>query len=70
MTGPDLAEQIVRERPSVRVLFMSGYTGGALVHQRVVESGAAHLQKPFTPELLLERVRAVLDGTLAAPRAA
>jgi PAS domain S-box-containing protein len=61
-SGPELAERASELVPSLRVLFMSGYTGAALVHQRIVESGAAYIQKPFTGEALLLRVRAVLDG--------
>jgi hypothetical protein len=45
----------------MRSIVSSGYTGGALAHQRVIESGEVYLQKPFTPEALVANVRAVLD---------
>jgi two-component system, cell cycle sensor histidine kinase and response regulator CckA len=66
LNGRDLVELLRQQRPSLRILFMSGYTGGALVHQGIFESGAAYLQKPFTPDLLAEKVRQVLDGTAPA----
>ncbi|HZN95715.1 MAG TPA: ATP-binding protein [Myxococcales bacterium] len=60
MSGSALADALVRERPGLTVLYLSGYTGGALV-QGVFQSGAAYLQKPFTSEALLQSVRAALD---------
>jgi PAS domain S-box-containing protein len=61
MTGAALAEALLRERPGLPVLYLSGYTGGALVHQGLFQSGAAYLQKPFTADALLRSVRAALD---------
>jgi len=61
MSGAALADALVRERPGLPVLYLSGYTGGALVHQGLFQSGAAYLQKPFTSEALLRSVRAALD---------
>jgi DNA-binding response OmpR family regulator len=40
---------------------MSGYTGMAVAHQGILEAGAPLLQKPFTPEMLRQKVREVLD---------
>jgi len=61
MSGAALADVLVKERPGLPVLYLSGYTGGALVHQGLFQSGAAYLQKPFTGEALLRAVRAALD---------
>jgi signal transduction histidine kinase/CheY-like chemotaxis protein len=62
MDGPTFVEALQKTRPRpVRVLFMSGYTGGALVHQRVIASHARFLQKPFVPAQLLARVREALS---------
>jgi two-component system cell cycle sensor histidine kinase/response regulator CckA len=66
MNGHELAEKLSRRRPAMRLLFMSGYTGGALTRQRLLEPGMTCVQKPFTPSLLLRKVRTVLDaGTVA-----
>ena len=60
MSGPDLADRVRDARPSARVLFMSGYTGAALAHQRVVRGDAGFIEKPFTSETLLRALREVL----------
>jgi two-component system, cell cycle sensor histidine kinase and response regulator CckA len=61
MTGRDLAEALVLERPGVRVLYMSGYTDDAVVRHGVLQAGLPYLQKPFTPEDLAHKVRELLD---------
>lgn len=61
MNGRELSDQVIRIRPSVRVLFMSGYTGDTIVRHGVLEPGIAFLQKPFTPADLARKVRQVLD---------
>jgi two-component system cell cycle sensor histidine kinase/response regulator CckA len=60
--GQDLAVQLLPMRPDMRVLFASGYTDDALVQQGVLQPGADLIQKPFSREALLQKVRAVLDG--------
>jgi two-component system, cell cycle sensor histidine kinase and response regulator CckA len=64
-SGIELAGQLKHRRPGLKVLFMSGYTDGAVVSHGVLEQGAAFLQKPFTSELLASKVRAVLDASAA-----
>jgi two-component system, cell cycle sensor histidine kinase and response regulator CckA len=64
ITGTDLARQLIPLRPNMRVLFISGYTEEAIVHQGVLEEGTAFLQKPFTPNVLARKVREVMDGKL------
>jgi CheY-like chemotaxis protein len=65
VAGPQLAERLLRGRPDLKVLFMSGYTGDAARHHGLMESRAAFLEKPFTPDSLLRKVREVLRS---APR--
>jgi signal transduction histidine kinase len=65
MNGPELAERILAIRPSMKVLFMSGYTDRALAYKAAQESGTAFLQKPFTPQSLGVKVREMLAGPRA-----
>jgi two-component system cell cycle sensor histidine kinase/response regulator CckA len=60
MNGPDLARSLVDRFPGLRVLFISGYTDAA-IKQSLVEEGAPFLQKPFTLDAIVRRVRDVLD---------
>lgn len=62
MGGPELAQALVERRPNVKVLYMSGYTEHPMVRRGVVESGVAFLQKPFTPTVLVSRIREVLEN--------
>ena len=61
-SGLELAEQLRTTRPDVRVLFMSGYTDNAIVRNGMLGESAAFLQKPFTPEELLRKLRNVIDA--------
>ena len=62
MTGQVLAEQVHLQRPELKVLYMTGYTRNAVVHNGVLDPGVAFLQKPFTADQLAAKIRQVLDG--------
>jgi CheY-like chemotaxis protein len=61
MSGRELAAQLAARRAGIRVLYMSGYPGDAVVHGGRLTPGSAFLQKPFGPESLARKVRDVLD---------
>jgi PAS domain S-box-containing protein len=62
MNGRQLADLLARERPRMRVLFMSGYTDETVLRHEVREAGVDFLQKPFSPTGLARKVRDVLDA--------
>jgi two-component system cell cycle sensor histidine kinase/response regulator CckA len=66
MSGRVLADQLVKERPQTRVVYMSGYTGQTIGDHGVLAEGSLFLPKPFTREGLARKVREALDGKLAA----
>jgi len=59
-TGPELFKRLVEVRPSIRAIFMSGYSGDVLVGTGGLQEGSMFLQKPFTIAGLLDSVRTVL----------
>jgi two-component system, cell cycle sensor histidine kinase and response regulator CckA len=61
MGGRELARRLLAARPTVRVLYTSGYTAEAMNQQAVLEPGDAFLGKPFTPDALLRHVQAILQ---------
>jgi len=61
MGGRLLAEALVKERPGIKVLFMSGYTDDAILHHGVMEAETPFLAKPFSGHDLTRKVREVLD---------
>jgi signal transduction histidine kinase len=62
INGKKLAEEAIRRRPDLKVLFTTGYARNAVVHGGVLDPGAQLLSKPFTPDQLAATVRAVLDA--------
>jgi CheY-like chemotaxis protein len=61
ISGPALAQQLASDRPSMKTLFMSGYTDNESIREGVLTSTVAFLSKPFTPEMLLRHVRMALS---------
>lgn len=72
LLGPRLAERLWERHPRLKVLFISGFTEQAVLHQGLLpqrRAGVAYLQKPFGPEALLAMVRSLVEAP-AAPREA
>jgi PAS domain S-box-containing protein len=61
MSGPQLAKQLSSLHPQLKVLYMSGYTDNAIVHQGDLKDGVNYIQKPFTMDGLAKKMREVLD---------
>ena len=61
MSGPEVAAKLTVLRPEVKVLYMSGYPDHPVFKKGEVQLGANFIQKPFTPNVLMEKVREVLD---------
>jgi len=61
MSGPAVAEALRALRPTIRVLYMSGYLDEAIVKTGVLDEGKPFLQKPFTPMQLATKIRELLD---------
>ncbi|PYO71848.1 MAG: hypothetical protein DMD64_13325 [Gemmatimonadetes bacterium] len=62
LSGRELADKLAAQRPGIRVLYMSGYPGDAVVEHGSLPAGSAFLQKPFSPDSLARKVRDVLDA--------
>jgi CheY-like chemotaxis protein len=64
INGRELAERLQLSRPDMEVLFMSGYTDNVIAQHNLIDadSDLALLQKPFTPDVLLRRVRQSLES--------
>ena len=62
MNGRKLADEARQRNPALRVLYMTGYSRNAIVHQGRLDPGVALIQKPLTSELLAAAVRKALDG--------
>jgi CheY-like chemotaxis protein len=62
MNGRDLAQQLLGRKPSMKVLYVSGYTDNAVLRNGLLEPGAAFLEKPFSPDSLAQKVHELLSA--------
>ena len=65
LTGRQLADEAVKLMPDLRVVFTTGYTRNAVVHNGVLDPGTDFLPKPFTIDQLAAKIREVLDRPAA-----
>jgi CheY-like chemotaxis protein len=61
MNGRQLADELLHRQPSLKVLFMTGYSRNAIVHQGRLDPGVSLLQKPLTQVILATKIRDILD---------
>ena len=62
MNGKHLRDKVAELKPELKSIFMSGYTADIIAHHGVLDENIDFLQKPFSVQTLLEKVRDVLDG--------
>jgi CheY-like chemotaxis protein len=61
MNGRNLADAAQQRRPGLKVLYMTGYSRNAIVHQGRLDAGVSLMQKPFSQNVLAMRVRTILE---------
>jgi CheY-like chemotaxis protein len=64
MNGKELRYRIGAHHPEIKALFISGYTADVIVHRGILQKNVNFLQKPFTVEKLVNKVREVLDKSV------
>ena len=62
MNGRTLGEAAQQHRPGLKILYMTGYSRNAIVHQGRLDPGVSLIQKPFSESVLASRVRGVLSA--------
>jgi len=60
MNGPELVSHLNHSHPSVKVIYMSGYTGELIAEHEILKSGIILLEKPFTRSALLKTIHSAL----------
>ena len=66
----EIVEQVMREAPRVRVLLISGYSDHSLLRGGALQGDVRFLQKPFAPDTLARKVRAILDEVRSSSQGA
>jgi len=61
LSGPDLVAQALQSLPTLKVIYMSGYTGELIAEREILQSGIALLEKPFTRASLLKAIHTILS---------
>ena len=69
MNGRQLADAVTEKWPEIRILYTTGYTRNAIVHNGVLDHGVSLLAKPFSLEQLAHKVREVLNGKPSSEQA-
>jgi signal transduction histidine kinase/ActR/RegA family two-component response regulator len=64
MNGRELSEQLLKQRPEIKVLFMSGHTAGVISRQALLTEDVAFIEKPFSHESLGRKIRQMLDAVV------
>jgi signal transduction histidine kinase len=62
MNGKQLADRIVKSRPGMKILYISGYADGGIFSKAEQDAQIHLLEKPFSPVVLVQKVRELLDG--------
>ena len=62
MNGRQLADEVLRRRPDIKVLYVTGYTRNAIIHHGRLDPDIELLTKPFTADALTRKIRQILDG--------
>jgi two-component system, NtrC family, sensor kinase len=63
VSGRVLADEVIRRRPGAKVIFMTGYSRNAIVHQGRLDRGTELISKPLTEAAVARKIRQVLDAT-------
>lgn len=69
MNGRTTAHELVKMRPTIKVVYMSGYTDDAIMHHGVIDVGTHFIAKPFTSAGLTQKIREVLATDLVGDMA-
>jgi YesN/AraC family two-component response regulator len=67
MNGRALAQELIRQRPEIKVVYMSGYTGQSYSDTSPINPGSFFLAKPFSRQVLTSKIREALDAAAVAP---
>ena len=62
LNGRELAERLLADQPGLHVLYTSGYPADTILRQGILHTGTAYLEKPYLPDDLLRKLRAIFDA--------